>query len=160
MLLQAIKIIDSEKFEFWIAGRGKYSDSVKEAEKKYDNIKFFGFVSPQKALELQAEADALICPRLPDGDITRYTFPSKLMEYLSTGKTVITYHLEGIPEEYDEFLTYPEYNTVEALCDAINNCTLNDEVAQKRQIDFINTKQWTGYREKINSYIKQVVNRT
>jgi glycosyltransferase involved in cell wall biosynthesis len=45
-------------------------------------------------------ADFLLNPRDPDWPGSAYSFPSKLLEYLRTGKPIISTRLGGIPAEY------------------------------------------------------------
>ncbi|HKW01835.1 MAG TPA: glycosyltransferase [Vicinamibacterales bacterium] len=45
-------------------------------------------------------ADFLLNPRDPSWPGTPYSFPSKLLEYLTTGKPIISTRLPGIPDEY------------------------------------------------------------
>ncbi len=45
-------------------------------------------------------ADFMLNPRDPSWPGTSYSFPSKLLEYLITGKPIISTRLPGIPDEY------------------------------------------------------------
>ena len=92
--------------ELWICGAGDSAQELKELSQKYSNIKFFGFVKSEKVEELQNECDFLINPRRPSGTYTKYSFPSKTVEYMLTAKPVIMYKLEALPDEYDEYLNY------------------------------------------------------
>jgi glycosyltransferase involved in cell wall biosynthesis len=57
-----------------------------------------------EVLQLQKSCTVLINPRPKNGEYTKYSFPSKIMEYMSSGTPVIAYKLEGIPEEYYEHI--------------------------------------------------------
>ena len=81
-------------------------NEVEQYAKRYSNIRYFGFVSQKEALALQANATALINPRQADGLFTRYSFPSKTLEYMRSGKPVLCCKLEGIPGDYDSYLSY------------------------------------------------------
>lgn len=89
-----------------ICGGGVMHKEVQAFADKHANIIFEGFVPHEKALALQAQAGALINPRSPEGLFTRYSFPSKTLEYMRSGKPVICYRLEGIPADYDPYLHY------------------------------------------------------
>ena len=103
---------DLENAELWLCGGGEMSDHVSEMASKYKNIKYFGFVSPDRVAKIRQQANYLINPRRPSGTYTRYSFPSKTAEYMMSGKPVIMYKLEGIPDEYDEYLNYLESDSV------------------------------------------------
>jgi glycosyltransferase involved in cell wall biosynthesis len=49
-------------------------------------------------------ADFMLNPRDPSWPGTPYSFPSKLIEYLITGKPIVSTRLPGIPAEYFEVL--------------------------------------------------------
>ena len=45
-------------------------------------------------------------PRSNKEEYTKYSFPSKTMEYLATGRPVLMHKLKGIPDEYDKYIFY------------------------------------------------------
>ena len=92
--------------QLWLCGHGDMSHTVQAAAAQHDNILYFGFVPQETALALQDKAAALINPRTSQGIFTRYSFPSKTMEYLRSGKPVLCCKLDGIPDDYDPYLTY------------------------------------------------------
>lgn len=108
------------EYELWICGHGSMENEVVDYAQKYPNIKFFGFVSQKEALALQAKASALINPRTPEGIFTKYSFPSKTLEYLRSAKPVICYKLEGIPNEYDPYLCYIKEQGSEGILQAVD----------------------------------------
>ena len=103
-LLQAFE--QMPEMQLWLCGRGDMEDEVRRSAEKHPNIRYFGFVSQEEALSLQSRAAALINPRSPAGLYTRYSFPSKTLEYLRSGRPTLCYALEGIPEEYGQYLVY------------------------------------------------------
>ena len=99
--------------ELWICGSGEAASDIETAARHNNNIKFFGLVSSQEARRLQSLATILANPRSENGRYTKYSFPSKTIEYLMAGKSVIMNRLPGIPPEYDKFLFYPESESIE-----------------------------------------------
>jgi len=55
-------------------------------------------------LQLQKSSSILVNPRANNEEYTKYSFPSKIMEYMSSGTPVIAYKLDGIPDEYYKYL--------------------------------------------------------
>lgn len=105
-LVQAFMKIPNVNYRLIVCGDGTLASFVKEQTVIDSRIIFKGLVPREEALKLQEEATALINPRKPDCEITRFSFPSKTMEYLSSGTPMIGYKLEGIPPEYyDYFFT-------------------------------------------------------
>ncbi len=105
--------------DLWICGQGSMQSEVEKSAEAYANIRYFGFVSQKEALALQAKATALINPRTPEGLFTKYSFPSKTLEYLRSGKPVLCYKLEGIPDDYDPYLVYIAENGAAGIQKAI-----------------------------------------
>lgn len=105
--------------ELWICGQGSMGERVRSCAEKHENIRYLGFVAQKEALALQARASALINPRQPNGMYTKYSFPSKTLEYLRSGKPVLCYRLEGIPHDYDPYLCYIEQPGSEGICQAV-----------------------------------------
>lgn len=107
------------EYELWICGTGSMQEQVRAYAQRHENIQYFGFVPQKEALALQAKAAALINPRTPKGIFTRYSFPSKTLEYLRSGKPVLCYKLEGIPSDYDDYLQYISTSDSEGIKSAV-----------------------------------------
>lgn len=105
--------------DLWICGQGSMGEYVRAYAKRCKNIYYYGFVTQNEALDLQARATALINPRQPNGMYTKYSFPSKTLEYLRSGKPVLCYRLEGIPRDYDPYLLYIQQPGCDGICQAI-----------------------------------------
>lgn len=120
-LVQAFQKIKDKDVELWICGSGDSENAIKEAANVDSRIKFYGLVDSQTALKMQRQATILVNPRTSEGEYTKYSFPSKTMEYLLSGKSVIINRLPGIPEEYYQYVYTPEDESVEALVECISN---------------------------------------
>lgn len=106
LLLDAFTEIEGDKYELWICGGGEAADNIAVLAQKDKRVKFFGFCDSKKVAELRRQASVLVNPRPAEGEYTKYSFPSKTMEYLASGIPVVMFHLPGIPAEYDEYLYY------------------------------------------------------
>ncbi|MBR5547049.1 MAG: glycosyltransferase [Clostridia bacterium] len=118
------------EYDLWICGHGSLTDQVKEYENQYSNIRFWGFVPQKEALAMQAGATGLLNPRQPDGLFTRYSFPSKTLEYMRSGKPVLCCKLEGIPKDYDPYLNYMNEGA-EGIIAAVRNLMLLSDAERK-----------------------------
>lgn len=119
-LINAFEKGNFKNTELWICGSGETADEISERARQNKNIKFFGLVDSGKARELQSQATILANPRSAEGRYTRYSFPSKTIEYLLAGRTVIMNRLPGVPAEYDSFLFYPDDESEEAWIRKLN----------------------------------------
>lgn len=121
VLVDAFRGVKITDVRLIICGNGGDADYVKQAANEDDRIVYRGRVDHEEAIRLQKECTLLINPRQPNGGITKYSFPSKTMEYMSSGTPMIGYHLEGIPEEYHEHMYSPSDLTVKSLARCIEN---------------------------------------
>lgn len=119
-LVDAFCLTKNDKYKLIICGSGYCAAYIHEKALKDKRIEFRGVVSRKEALELQTNATALINPRKPSEDFTKYSFPSKTMEYLASGTPVIGYFLTGMPAEYKEHLFIPKNLTMESLANEID----------------------------------------
>lgn len=110
----------SSNYRLVICGLGELNSLVENATKQDSRIIYKGVLPHEEAVLLQQNATALINPRQPSATLTKYSFPSKTIEYLLSGTPMIGYHLEGIPDEYYEYFFTPSDLTIEALTDTIN----------------------------------------
>lgn len=102
-LVNAFKNTDNKYYRLIICGEGDSKLKIIEASKKDNRIIFKGLINREKVLELQKKCDLLVNPRRPEGEYTKYSFPSKTMEYLASGTPTLLYKLPGIPEEYYDY---------------------------------------------------------
>jgi glycosyltransferase involved in cell wall biosynthesis len=91
-----------------------------------------GNIPREEVLSLQKKAMLLVNPRKPSVGLTRYSFPSKTMEYMASGTPMLGYALEGIPEEYYNHMFIPKDLSVDAMTNAINE-TLSKTPEELRQ---------------------------
>ena len=71
--------------------------------KNNEKIKYFGVIDFESILLRQKNTDLLINPRPSIDEYTKYSFPSKIMEYMASGTPVLTTKLSGIPMEYYDY---------------------------------------------------------
>lgn len=90
--------------ELHIYGTGDFEQELIDICKDTDKIKYFGVVSTDHVVKEQIKATLLINPRPTHEEYTKYSFPSKNMEYMVSGTPVLTTKLPGMPEEYCEYI--------------------------------------------------------
>ena len=131
-LVHAFQQIYSPDYRLVICGIGDSAEAIKNAAEEDIRISFLGQLSRAEVLEWQRKATVLVNPRQNNEEFTKYSFPSKTMEYLSSGIPVIAYKLDGIPDEYDKYLQYVEDDTIDGLKNKlIELCEMPYEQRQK-----------------------------
>ena len=101
--------------ELHIYGGGNYVSELQELIKEKSNIKFFGTRLNEEVVEAQTKATLLINPRPTDQEFTKYSFPSKNMEYMASGTPMLTTKLPGMPKEYYPYVYIIEDESKEGI---------------------------------------------
>lgn len=167
-LLTAFSQINGNEWELWLAGAGNAVETVQACARSDARIKYHGFISDRKALlEMQRKATMLVCLLPPDNPAARYCFPSKLFEYLASGNPTLSFHLEGIPDEYRKHIVEIEENSPHGILSAIAKvaelpegerrafgqsarefivCSKTNTAQAKRMLDFLERESSTGLK--------------
>lgn len=160
-LVEGFKKLEANKYELHICGSGELEKWISTQAARYGNIYYHGFVVGDELKEVEDMADIFINPRNDNNEYTKYSFPSKNLEYLKSGKPVIAYKLSGIPREYDKVLFYPKDNTEEAMLEEIrfiSNLTVEErEDIAKRQVAFVRGKTFLVQGKKILNWINKEI---
>ncbi len=161
-LLRAFENIHSPEYRLVICGLGNAEEDVRSLASRDSRVDFKGKVTHSDVLKLQSEVTVLVNPRQNNEEFTKYSFPSKTMEYLSSGKPVIAYKLDGIPDEYDEYINYVSDNTPETLAKVIQHvCELPEEerslMGQKAQKFVLENKNYKVQSKRILDFIEKVI---
>jgi len=128
-LLRAFSLIKETNYRLVLAGGGAAEPFVKEYAKKDSRIKFMGFITPQEVYRQQQNATVLISPRLSNLQFVKYSFPSKSVDSLASGKPYIAHKLPCDPEEYADYIQYASDESDEGLKEKIIEvCELPEEV--------------------------------
>lgn len=130
-LVKAFELIDDENYELLICGEGEAKLDIEKAAEYDSRILYKGQLSNGEILKIQRNATLLVNPRKND-IFTKYSFPSKLMEYLGSGVPVLCYKLDGIPKEYDDYLNYiPNDNLTSFMKKMVCICNLDPDKLNK-----------------------------
>lgn len=162
MLVEAFIRIENHEWELWICGDGELKGKILDYEKKHQNIKYFGVIPNIEVRKLEREAKLLINPRFSQNEYTKYSFPSKTIEYMESGTATIITRLLGIPEEYFEYVFTLEEESVDGLkCLLEYLFSLREEELfekGKRAKEFVlKKKNITCQGEKITDFLRFVM---
>jgi glycosyltransferase involved in cell wall biosynthesis len=86
--------------ELHIYGSGDYAQTLIGIAQGESRVKYLGPVLNDRVIAEQLRATLLINPRPTTEEFTKYSFPSKNMEYMASGTPLLTTLLPGMPEEY------------------------------------------------------------
>lgn len=158
LLVRAFGCITDPSYRLWISGRGELEGMVKQAAERDGRITYLGFLTDGQVLNYQQQATVLINPRPSHLLIQRYTFPSKLRDYMLSGRPVITTALPSIPADYSDFVYMIRDETPEKVADTIRWVCSKDEAALasfgKRARDFVlETRNWNRQAQRIIQFL-------
>jgi len=113
LMIETFKQINNSNIELWICGKGKF-DGFDEKVKSDKRIKYYGLVSEKRLNDLYNQTFCFLNPRLTSSKENNYNFPSKLFDYFSYGRPIISTYTEGIAPFYKDYLIITE-DSVDAL---------------------------------------------
>ncbi len=117
-LIDAFKLLDDPKYKLWICGEGDAKNDIINYSRIDDRVKYWGQVDLEMIYKLQSQANLLINPRSARDEYTKYSFPSKTLEYLASGKPVLMNKLPGLPKDYYQYIFFYE-ETAKSLAEKI-----------------------------------------
>lgn len=109
---QKANVADSE---LHIYGDGDYKTDLLEICKENSNIRYYGLKPNAYIVEEQQKASILVNPRPSNEEFTKYSFPSKNMEYMVSGTPALLTKLPGMPEEYAQYVYLLEDESTDGM---------------------------------------------
>ena len=105
--------------ELQIFGDGDYRTELEEVCKIHKNVRYMGIRPNAEVVAIEQRAALLVNPRPTAPDYTKYSFPSKNMEYMISGTPILTTKLPGMPKEYYPHIYTIEEDTSDGVADAL-----------------------------------------
>ncbi len=148
ILLDAMKRLERQDISLVITGKGELDESVRAAAAADRRIIFKGHLPYEEYLRQLASADVLVNPRNMDLPENRNNFPSKIMDYLASGRKIISTKFAG----YERFSGYMEFCDPDAaslacrISAAADNIKRNDKTVDTYSANRLLAKDflWQG----------------
>ena len=161
LLLRGFQLLKNKDTELWLCGKC-FDQKISDAIVNDSRIKYFGVVSEKKLEELSMKTKLFVNPRLSNIPKNHEEFPSKILEYLSYGKPIITTKTDGISPEYKDVLVFLEKETPECMANTIDDVLQwNDNLLENyynRVCGFVkNEKLWSLQAEKLLDWISREI---
>lgn len=103
-LVHSFERLQGDNYRLIICGSGEAEPEIIKASQRDKRILFKGLLRREEVLQLQKSSSLLVNPRSNNEEYTKYSFPSKIMEYLSSGTPVVAYKLDGMPSDYFDYI--------------------------------------------------------
>lgn len=161
-LLSAFTGIKNQNINLWIVGSGENEEKLRNSYKGDKRIKFFGRINNNQVIEMQKQVHFLLNPRPTSEEFTKYSFPSKTLEYMVSGTPTITTKLSGIPLDYNQYLLFFEDESVLGIRNTLIqmiNLSIDQQILLGRKARFfvLTNKNNSTQCEKIISLLKTLV---
>lgn len=140
-LVKAFAQIDLPGWSLELFGNGPALAEIRKLTREDPRIHIRGLAPNAQVVEEQQHAEILVNPRSDTHAFTKYSFPSKVMEYFASGTPMVGYQLSGMPDEYlDYFYRIPagEAGAMKAVLEYV--MTLSSEERRemgRKAFDFV-----------------------
>ena len=121
MLVDGFIKADVKESELWLYGDGHYVEELKAIQQRDSRIRYYGIRPNDEIVDAEQKAVLLVNPRPTHEDFTKYSFPSKNMEYMVSGTAVLTTRLPGMPEEYYPYVYLFDEETTDGYAKTIRS---------------------------------------
>lgn len=162
LILNAMGLNHNPKILMWFAGKGDDVSKIQKAAQRDARICYLGLLDLDQLFEAYKRVDVLMNIRvIPKGE-GDYLFPSKLLEYLTIGKLVVSTpvaHIQKVYGPYCIILPESDPQVLSDLIDCISNKT-NKELFEMGTISreyMLNNGTWEIRCNKIMHYITNQV---
>jgi glycosyltransferase involved in cell wall biosynthesis len=108
LFLDAVPQLEKEDVALWISGTGRDEEKARVRDRieqiNDDRITYFGTLPWEEYRKRVVSADILVNFQSPDMPISAYTFPSKLLDFMSAGAVVVSTDMSDLSAELGEEL--------------------------------------------------------
>lgn len=125
LIAETAKLLCNENIVFDIYGTGPLLNHLIDESEKTNNLVVHGYIDYRNAQHELSKSSILLSPRFSDREYTKFSFPSKILDYLSSKKPIVTFDLPCYTQDMRKVFYFP--NGVEAehlaskIMDVINN---------------------------------------
>ena len=127
-LVEAFMMLKEDDLRLDLYGSGPF---VEDLQNKYcgddARIRYKGVALNQEVVQAELNATLLVNPRPTDEEFTKYSFPSKTIEYMASGTPLLTTKLPGMPQEYYPYIYLIEDESVDGYAKAMRKALLHSD---------------------------------
>ncbi|WP_086774556.1 glycosyltransferase [Vibrio coralliirubri] len=126
-LIKGFRNLDKPNIELHIYGRGDSESAIQDMIQEDKRIKYFGFVDNSIIKTRLSKASILINTRSNSEYFVKYSFPSKTLEYISSGTPLMTTMLDSYPEQYKDYILELKDNAPSTITERLDMAFLMDD---------------------------------
>lgn len=114
-LIHAVQSIHSPRIRLVLYGRGDQQGIITNLASQDERFHYGGFVGDDELVPALLAADVLVNPRPAGKLFAVLSFPSKLIEYLATGRPVLSTKIASIPAALAPYFNFVREEGVEGI---------------------------------------------
>lgn len=120
-LVNGFLLANIEDSELRIYGNGDFRQELEALCECNSGLKYLGVADNAEIVRQEQKSSLLVNPRPTAPEYTKYSFPSKNMEYMVSGTPLLTTVLPGMPREYCPYVFLLEDESAEGISDALKS---------------------------------------
>jgi hypothetical protein len=153
-LLEIFDKLKDYNIKFIVTGKGILLDSVLNYHEKYNNFEYKGFVNYSQYIEILNKAHILLNPRNMDMPQNLNNFPSKIFDYMASGREIISTYFPD-HENYESSISFVKNNIADFIekIELFDMQAMIDKYSSKR--DIAKNYFWESRVTKLIEYIIQ-----
>ena len=114
-LIEAFHQIKNENYRLILCGPCFEMDKLNHYTSSDSRIEYRGLIPTDEVRVLLKKVTILVNPRHSTEDFTKYSFPSKTLEYMASGTPVLMSPLPSMPKEYKQYLYLFEDESIKGM---------------------------------------------
>ena len=151
-LIEAFHRIQDNEYRLILCGSCPEKEKLHSYLENDKRIEYLGLISTAEVRRIQKEVTLLVNPRHSTEEFTKYSFPSKTLEYMASGTPVLMSKIPSMPNEYEEYVYLFEDESIDGMRKSIEQiCTLDANVriikgrnAKNYILSYKNSKEQVG----------------
>lgn len=158
LLLDAMAQYSNPKVRVVFAGKGNDVELIEQAASKDSRISYAGMLNMEELFKLYEKSDVLLNLRLEEE--IDFHFPGKLLEYLATGRYVISTPVAHAERDYGEYMSILHDKTPEGLIQLMESIQKLGKqelfkVGQKARQFMLEQRTWDFQTKRIIEYMSK-----
>ncbi len=161
-LVLAIKKIKEKNLKFIFYGEGPLTQMIINESIRDSRICYCGSVPNTEILSIQKKSSFLINPRPTKNLLSQITFPSKILEYMMSGTPILTTRLNGLVNDYKDFLFFIGDEPETMAVDIVKALSIEKDILISRSqlaYKFVSeNRTWDIHARTIYNFSKDLLN--
>lgn len=160
-LVEAFMLLGDDNLRLDIYGSGPFLEDLQTRYCKKDaRIRYMGVAPNQEVVQAELNATLLVNPRPTDEEFTKYSFPSKNIEYMASGTPLLTTKLPGMPDEYYPYVFLIKDESVDGYARALKDALSHSDeelylLGETAKAFVLNKKNYLEQAKRVAKLISQ-----